>query len=680
MTIGKKIGLGFGLVLGALAVIGVASLWRIDQLADTNQKILKTTQHVSHTHEVIAQTELLLVLLVDAETGQRGYLLTGNPDYLRPYEDARKTAFQAFDDLRTLTSRNELQQQRLAELRPKIEERFKILQEIIDLRGNKDRGFEAALDEFKKNRGKEVMEDIRRRVQQLKEREVELLKERNELAERTAAEAETGARTTMGVLGGATLLSILLVAAAGVVLARSITRPVRRLIHGAERIAGGQLDVRLNIDSNDEIGTLARAFDTMTGNLRTTLNKESAERSRTQAILDSTADGILCIDEKGAVLLLNAAAVRLFGHPTEQVVGRRVSMLVPALYQEGADYEHRELRPGEAKTIADESVVRGTRRDGSTFPLSLRVTEMNYLGDKLFIATVQDITQRKKGEEERARLFAAIREAVGRLGTTGAEILASTTQQAAGAQEQAAAVSQTVTTMDEVAQTADQAAQRARGVGEAVTRTLEVGRSGRQAVDESIAALGTVREQVEGTAGNILALAEQAQAIGEIIATVNDIAEQTNLLALNAAIEASRAGEHGRGFAVVAGEVKALADQSKKATAQVRTILGEVQKATNAAVLSTEEVTKGVASATKVADQAGGTIRALAETLAQAAQAAAQIAASAGQQAAGIAQVHQAMRNIDQVARQNLAAMRQSEQAAQNLNALGAELAGLSAE
>ena len=94
---------------------------------------------------------------------------------------------------------------------------------------------------------------------------------------------------------------------------------------------------------------------------------------------------------------------------------------------------------------------------------------------------------------------------------------------------------------------------------------------------------------MEATAENILALAEQAQAIGEIIATVNDIAEQTNLLALNAAIEASRAGEQGKGFAVVAGEVKALADQSKKATAQVRQILGEIQKATNTAVLSTEE-------------------------------------------------------------------------------------------
>ncbi len=162
--------------------------------------------------------------------------------------------------------------------------------------------------------------------------------------------------------------------------------------------------------------------------------------------------------------------------------------------------------------------------------------------------------------------------------------------------------------------------------------------------------------------------------IGEIIATVNDIADQTNLLALNAAIEASRAGEHGQGFTVVAGEVRALADQSKKATAQVRQILGEIQKATNTAVLSTEEVTKGVSSAIKVGGQAGETIKALADTLAEVSRATTQIVASVSHQATGMAQIHQAMKNIDTVAKQNSVATRQAAQAAENLNHLGIQL------
>jgi methyl-accepting chemotaxis protein len=264
--------------------------------------------------------------------------------------------------------------------------------------------------------------------------------------------------------------------------------------------------------------------------------------------------------------------------------------------------------------------------------------------------------------------------AIGQLASTGNELLASTNQQAAGAEQQAAAVAQTVATVDEVTQTADQAAQRAKAVGDAVQRTLETGKAGRKAVDDSLAAMDTVKEQVEATAENILTLAEQAQAIGDIIATVTDIAEQTNVLSLNAAIEASRAAEHGKGFAVVAGEVKALADQSKKATTQVRQILGEIQKATNTAVLSTEEVTKGVAAAIKVALQANETIKALADTLTDTARATTQIAASVGQQATGMAQIHQAMKNIDHVARQNTVATRQASQAAENLNTLGTRL------
>ena len=189
-----------------------------------------------------------------------------------------------------------------------------------------------------------------------------------------------------------------------------------------------------------------------------------------------------------------------------------------------------------------------------------------------------------------------------------------------------------------------------------------------------------LREQVEATAAKILQLAQQAQAIGEIIASVNDIAEQTNILALNAAIEASRAGEHGKGFAVVAGEVKALAEQSKRATVQVRQILGEIQKATHEALLSTEEVTKGMAAAIRTGGELAQTIEALNETLTDVEKASSQIVASAGQQSTGMAQISQAMQNLDQVARQNLVATRQVDQAAQNLSTLGTELTALTAE
>lgn len=267
--------------------------------------------------------------------------------------------------------------------------------------------------------------------------------------------------------------------------------------------------------------------------------------------------------------------------------------------------------------------------------------------------------------------------AVGDLASATAEILAATTQLASGSQEQAAAVSETVTTVDEVTQTSEQAAQRAKAVSEAAQRSVEIGKVGRRAVEETVAVMGKVKEQAESIAESILSLAEQAQSIAEITTVVGEIAEQTNLLALNAAIEASRAGEHGKGFAVVAGEVKTLADQSKKATGQVRQILGDIQKATNSAVMRTEEGTRSVNDAITVVTKAGETIRSLADTITEAAQLAAQISASTGQQATGMSQIHQAMKNINQVANQNLVSTKQTERAAQDLDALSGKLRSL---
>lgn len=264
------------------------------------------------------------------------------------------------------------------------------------------------------------------------------------------------------------------------------------------------------------------------------------------------------------------------------------------------------------------------------------------------------------------------------LGAAATEILASTMQGAAGASQTAAAVSETTATVEEVKQTAMLTSDKSRRVSDAARQASGTAERGRLAVEESMRGMRNVQEQMESIAGTIVRLSERSQAIADITATVGDLADQSNLLAVNAAIEAAKAGEHGKGFGVVAQEVRALAEQSRQATRQVREILGDIQKSIGAAVMITEQGSKTVAQGVAQSQDAGEAIRSLAEGIADAAEAAAQIAASSQQQLAGMDQVALAMANIHQVSAENAASSRQSEQAAQNLNELGLTLRQLS--
>jgi methyl-accepting chemotaxis protein len=101
---------------------------------------------------------------------------------------------------------------------------------------------------------------------------------------------------------------------------------------------------------------------------------------------------------------------------------------------------------------------------------------------------------------------------------------------------------------------------------------------------------GEAVEQAQKTNDRVAELAKAAARIGDVVELINSIAGQTNLLALNATIEAARAGEAGRGFAVVASEVKALAEQTAKATGEISQQISGIQAATQESVTAIKEI------------------------------------------------------------------------------------------
>lgn len=271
-------------------------------------------------------------------------------------------------------------------------------------------------------------------------------------------------------------------------------------------------------------------------------------------------------------------------------------------------------------------------------------------------------------------LTGELHESINVLSASASQISTSTSQFAASAIETAAAVSETTTTVEEVRQTAQVSSQKARVVADSAQRVASVSESGRKSTEDTATGMTRIQQQMESIAESMVRLSEQSQAVGQIVATVEDLAGQSKLLAVNASIEAAKAGEHGKGFAVVAQEVKSLAEQSRQATAQVRNVLSDIQQATSAAVLATEQGSHAVEDGMRQSAQAGESIQALSGSVTEAAQAAVQIAASSQQQLIGVDQVATAMENIKLASTQNVDSAKQLEGAAHSIKLLGDKL------
>jgi methyl-accepting chemotaxis protein len=254
------------------------------------------------------------------------------------------------------------------------------------------------------------------------------------------------------------------------------------------------------------------------------------------------------------------------------------------------------------------------------------------------------------------------------------DILAASKEQSALTGQQVAAYQETNATMQEVSKSGIQIVERAEQVTVTAEAVSNANTSGLDAIQKANQTVEAIHEQAEAVAQNIVSLSEKTQAVGDILATVNDIAEQSHLLALNAAIEAAAAGEHGRSFSVVAGEIKNLADQSKSATVQVKTILGDIQKEINTSVMLTEEAVKRVDLGKHQADVTASAIRNMAANIDQSVQAFQQIVAGTNQQQLGIENVMQALKDLSKASEQAASSTRQTEKAAANLTDLSAQL------
>jgi methyl-accepting chemotaxis protein len=273
-----------------------------------------------------------------------------------------------------------------------------------------------------------------------------------------------------------------------------------------------------------------------------------------------------------------------------------------------------------------------------------------------------------------SRISQTIRKAVNTASTTSSEIATTMVEQERTANQQAAMVSETTSTMEELSvssrQTTAQAAATATLAQNSSTLTVE----GNTAVRQAIAAMEELKSRIAGVGEQILALSEQTGQIGIIAELVKDLSAQINMLSLNAAVEAVRAGEHGKGFAVVAGEVRKLSVESKKSAEQAKTIVAAIQKATDATIMKTEEGSRTVESVSAITETLEGLFQSLSEAADQVYQNSQQVVLNTKQQSVAIAQVVEAANTINAGARETAAGISQTKIGIQNLNSATEQL------
>ena len=337
-----------------------------------------------------------------------------------------------------------------------------------------------------------------------------------------------------------------------VVARTTVLKPLSSLVKTSEALALGNVNQRIKVKSDDEVGDMALALANVVDYM-----KEMA------AVTTKIADGDLTVEIKPR------SEEDVLSHAFYRMVARQRALICGV------------------KTAAA-SVAEASEHLSKSSDQTARVTQQ----------ITNAIQQVAKGTTEQS---VSLQEIV----SNEQKLSRAIEQMASGSQEQAASAEEAARMVKQVSVSVAQVLQNAQAGTEAWKSTAKSAQTGARTTYETVEGMKKIKEAMDLVSLRVADLGERSREIGSIVATIDDISAQTNLLALNAAIEAARAGDQGRGFAVVADEVRKLAERASVATREIAALIGSIQSGVSEAAKAMGRGGQEVESGYGLATEAG---------------------------------------------------------------------------